>query len=335
MKKLDIKEVKNQARGHWFEILATNGMNSRFLNNKNGPCPFCGGKDRWRWDNKAGDGGGYCHQCDAKGDGISILAKWTGLSRREDFGKLLKLVSDSMGFHSAESRFPSADLEIRKKKFNKDQAEKIWNTSEPITDASDNPATRYLRIRGLRKSLALENLRYCPSLEYREGKTVVGSYPALVAKVTGSDNRFLGIHRIYLDDSGNKASVVAVKMALGAISGGTIKFDLPEGVLNVAEGVETALAVREITNTPTWAAISAGNMEHIEIPEGIRTVIIWGDRDVNKRGERAAHELSRFLYHMDVQAIINMPPLCFGDPQGKMDWLDIYNLVNSDGGDHV
>ena len=48
-------EVKQQANGKWPDILATLGVPVS-ANGKHGPCPGCGGKDRFRFDNKDGDG---------------------------------------------------------------------------------------------------------------------------------------------------------------------------------------------------------------------------------------------------------------------------------------
>ena len=97
---MDIKIIKQQANGRWAAILSANGVPNHLLRGKNCACPVCGGNDRFRWDNKSGDGGGYCHQCDFKGSGLTLLAKWLNLTRREDFPKLLKTVAEYLGSHS-------------------------------------------------------------------------------------------------------------------------------------------------------------------------------------------------------------------------------------------
>src|SRR5690348_13963485 len=55
----------DRARGRWREILPCLGVETRYLTNKHGPCPLCGGKDRFRFDDKNGDGTYYCNQCGA------------------------------------------------------------------------------------------------------------------------------------------------------------------------------------------------------------------------------------------------------------------------------
>ena len=63
-----------RARRRWPEILPRLGVDTRFLTNNHGPCPICGGKDRYRFDNKDGSGSYYCHQC-GPGSGVILLRK--------------------------------------------------------------------------------------------------------------------------------------------------------------------------------------------------------------------------------------------------------------------
>jgi putative DNA primase/helicase len=49
----------DRARGRWREILPQLGIDPRFLSNKQGPCPMCGGKTRFRFDDRDGSGSYY------------------------------------------------------------------------------------------------------------------------------------------------------------------------------------------------------------------------------------------------------------------------------------
>ncbi len=78
MKRLaDLKQILSLATGHWPNILKSIGIPDKFLTNKHGPCPLCGGKDRFRFDNKGDRGTYFCGQCGA-GDGFQLLQKFTG-----------------------------------------------------------------------------------------------------------------------------------------------------------------------------------------------------------------------------------------------------------------
>ena len=50
------EEVINKGQGQWPSILEKLGIDASYLKNKHGPCPACGGTDRFRFDNKMGSG---------------------------------------------------------------------------------------------------------------------------------------------------------------------------------------------------------------------------------------------------------------------------------------
>lgn len=66
-----------RAKGRWREILPQLGIDTRFLSNRHGPCPLCGGKDRFRFDDRDGSGSYYCNQC-GPGPGIMLVRKKHG-----------------------------------------------------------------------------------------------------------------------------------------------------------------------------------------------------------------------------------------------------------------
>ena len=60
----DRVDPRDAARGQWHGILTgLGGISPSYLSGNHGPCPFCDGTDRWRWDDKDGTGAGYCNQC--------------------------------------------------------------------------------------------------------------------------------------------------------------------------------------------------------------------------------------------------------------------------------
>ena len=89
-------EVGEKARGNWHYILTFLGIHQSALINKHGACPGCGGKDRFRYDNKDGAGTFICSQGTGKiasGDGFELLIH-AGLAR--DKHHALTLVSETL-----------------------------------------------------------------------------------------------------------------------------------------------------------------------------------------------------------------------------------------------
>ena len=89
-----------------------------------------------------------------------------------------------------------------------------------------------------------------------------------------------------LDDKGRKR-----KLSLGPIAGNAARFDYwpdPTGRWGIAEGCKSAIAAYALTDIPTWAAISAGNMPQVVPPSWARHATIFADRDapgINAAGE--------------------------------------------------
>ena len=94
-----LKELLRATQGHWASILPALGVPAENLTNRHGPCPGCGGKDRYRYDDKDGMGGFVCGGGGEPihGDGFDLLMHVLGWSQAEAF----KAVSDFMGLASS------------------------------------------------------------------------------------------------------------------------------------------------------------------------------------------------------------------------------------------
>lgn len=225
------------------------------------------------------------------------------------------------------SRANSANL--AKNGYIRELAEKIWNESKPLSPNHDNAGIKYLRRRGLKFYNQIESIRFHPALDYFQDGKSIGKFPVLVSKVVDVEGNFLAIHRVYLDESGNKANLDPVKLVLGKIATGSIRLDVATDVLNITEGLETALAVREMTGQPTWSAISATNLKALCIPATVGRVIIWADLDRKLTGELAASELALMLRFDGVIAEVRLPDEKYLTETSKsFDWLDYYNQNN-------
>ena len=75
------------ARGRWPAILADLGIEPTALRNNHGPCPGCGGRDRFRFDDKDGRGTFICGQGGdpIAGDGFDLLCHTHGWTKTEAF----------------------------------------------------------------------------------------------------------------------------------------------------------------------------------------------------------------------------------------------------------
>lgn len=305
----DVREV---AAGRWPGILAALGVAPEQLTGKHTACPVCGGKDRFRFDNKDGRGTFFCSHCGA-GDGFTLLRNLKGW----DFKTAAREVEQVAGIASAASPAPTFSEEDKLKALRR-----VWCGANRLQRG--DVAMRYLAGRGLDLLEPLSCLRLHPSLTYREGADVLGRFPTLLALVTGPDGKGVTLHRTYLQDD-RKAPVSSPKKLMPGkpAKGGAIRLHPAGDVLGVAEGIETALAARQLFGVPVWSCVSAAGIESFQPPATVRKVIVFGDNDLSGTGQAAAWVLAKRLIAAGIAVEVKLP-----DQPGS-DWADLLPCVAS------
>lgn len=301
------RSTKDAARGKWRGILLHLGVDGKHLSGKHGPCPMCGGNDRFRFDDKGGHGGYICGQCGA-GNGFDLLRGVHGW----DFRKAAAEVDSVVGNVEPDPvRKPMDEGERR------NRLRRLWESGIPIN--SDNPASRYLGSRGLYLPKNPGCLRYverCPLPKMHGG----GYAPAMIALVTAADGTNINIHRTFIRPDGSGKADMSEPRALmpGSISdGGAIRLANIHGErLGIAEGIETALAAEHRFSVPTWAAINSTILMKWWPPAGVSEVVIFGDNDRLHGGQMAAETLAHRLAVKGFAVDVRIPP-----EVGK-DWAD-------------
>lgn len=321
----------DKALGQWPYILGSLGIDPSYLKNKHGACPVCGGKDRFRFDDKEGRGTFYCNQC-GSGTGIKLLQnfhQWNFLEAIDMVAKIL-LIPWKQGYMPKPIRISrylnkktsspqpeqQKDINTRCKSLNN-----IWSQAKPIS--LSDPVDLYLRARGITLSEFPEVLRFHPQLPYyNDDQKFEGKFPALLALVQDKKNFAVTLHRTYLGNA-CKANVLKPKKLMspifpGASSGAAIKLYEPrDNRLALAEGIETALAFSIATKLPAWATISAVGMENILLPPYVREVIIAVDNDESGCGQKAAYRLAKRLL-IEGRTVKSVIPPCVGNDFADM-----------------
>ena len=166
-------------------------------------------------------------------------------------------------------------------------ARRLWNTARPV---AGTPAEHYLRARGITCPLP-RTLRYVRDCWHQSAKRS----PALIAYVRNiGDDESFAVHRTYVrGDGSGKADLLPKKAMLGPVSGGAVHLSNIRGPLVVTEGIETGLSLLSgILAKPTtvWAALSAGGMVGLTLPQTPGKLIIAPDGDPT--GRKAADALA-------------------------------------------
>ena len=339
--------VRNAARGAWLSILDSLAPEIKTAVENPGKrhiaCPVHGGKDGFRLFRDADiSGGGICNTCGSKPDGFSLLM-WL---RDWSFPDALMAVANVLGISTYKSH--QKPIVVRKPillKLNpklivedeklKARLQTVWQESKSIRDPEAEPVRLYLQSRGLDDWLPdWPSLRFHPNMQYRdEDGKVIGYFPAMLALVE-KGNDLITIHRIFLTADGQKAPVDSPKKPMPVpsdkeIVGSAIRLGIPGRVLQVTEGIETALAVTEATGMVTWSLISASLMPNFHIPIGVEKLIIWSDLDRSQTGKIAAAKLAERAGAQGVEVIIHEPKGPIPSHVKGIDWLDVLYRQNA------
>lgn len=307
------EKTADRAVGQWRGILAAIGLPAKSLQNKHGPCPMCGGKDRFRFDDKNGRGTWICSQCGA-GDGVALVMAYLGLQFREAVQRIDAHIGEAIAY--TPKGLPAADEDKKRR-----EIQALWDRAQLMT--VDDLAGRYLEGRtGLTAFPPV--LRYVADERYAEVGQRPSFHPALVAKVDPSDEAAeqgerAAIHRTYLSKLGGKAEVAAPRKMLGTMpTGGAVRLAPAGEVLGIAEGIETAISAGRLFNLPCWAALTADLLEKWTPPACVHTVFVFGDHDASFTGQAAAFALAKRLTVANkLEVIVQIAPTM------GQDWNDV------------
>jgi hypothetical protein len=191
----------------------------------------------------------------------------------------------------------------------------LWAKATP---AARTPVESYLRGRSITVPVPV-TIRYLPrQRNWADGR----DYTAMISLVErlpedgeGPAGILIpsGVHLTFLESHANapsvqKAATESNKLSLGQLRHGGVWLKPIEqicGDIAVAEGIETALSVMQITGLPTVATLSAAGMHTFLWPP--RTRRLWIAADNDAAGMRAAKALLARALCSGIQADIKIP----------------------------
>ncbi|PHM45586.1 DUF7146 domain-containing protein [Xenorhabdus miraniensis] len=216
----------------------------------------------------------------------------------------------------------------------REKIEKVWNECLPFSSHVTEPMRLYFKNRELLFKVdeveKSDSLRFNPAMSYYdEDGNEVGKFPTIVCAIRDIEGNLVTLHRIYLTQNGKKAKVGNAKKMVPIpegldVNGAAIRLGEPtEGILGVAEGLETALSAYRVTQIPVWSTVNATLMESFEVPEGVHTVLIWADKDKSVTGEKSANMLKAKLEKRGTRVYVLLPKLPIPPRAKGIDWNDV------------
>lgn len=357
--KIDVSEVKAKAQGRWFEILsalASPAIDQALkASPRPVPCPKgTGSVDGFRIPDGAGaDGHAFHNQLkkDQLSDGFGVLMWINSWSFYEALGRVNNYLNDGVSSHTTPVRTATH------------KTDESWKGAARACDGIlrhakrgfNAPVAAYLNNRGLG---AVCDMGFASLLSsggiailsqgkpIKRGKSWV-TVPALIGLVSTSAGR-VGLNIVRVTKEGEKASdfmraqiglltgevpkKVSAKQLLRSqptMTGGAVRFGKATDTLCVGEGLETMLAVASELRTSSVAAAGHANLlESVEIPDRVKRLLIFADKDRSGKGEESAAVLrDRVRGQMDVEIFV--PPSPIPDGAKGIDWLDDKEFLTS------
>ena len=229
-----------------------------------------------------------------KGTDRGSAGKWTDAATGEH-GDLLDLIAQAQGCATLADTLDEARRflslprpEAREpvtpaSQGSPEAARRLFAMSKPIRGTI---VETYLRTRGITDLRDCTSLRFHPRCYHRGDEddpadAARDAWPALIAATTDLTGAIAGVHRTWLDPSGQaKAPVSTQRRSMGLINGQGVRIGKARGIVAVGEGLETMLSLRvALPDLPIVAAGSANHLDALLLPEGLRRLYVAEDDD--------------------------------------------------------
>jgi hypothetical protein len=281
------------------------GIKLRGRVDRSGPCPKCGGVDRFSINVQKQVFN--CRGCEVGGDVVTLVQHLDGVGFAAACDTLLRY-PPALRQHFARGSSLNTD-------YLRDQHRKaawLWSRRRPI---AGTPAERYVRdARGITCPMP-STIGYLPPHKPTHHPALISAFaivdetePGIVSEPRGVISVHLTLLR--LDGSG-KADLAEPKIIIGSPGSLPIVLSPPNDLLGLAvtEGVEDGLSALEATGLGVWVAGNAGRMPSLAVlvPPYIETTTIFAHRD--ESGQTGARALADALVRIGIEVFVEgLPP---------------------------
>lgn len=319
MRNIDIiREVTSAAAGKWPYVLAGLSIDVPDSSRRHAPCPACGGKDRFRFDDN-GRGSFICNQCGA-GDGLDLIKKVNNCDTTE----AAQLAADVLGIDYRETETDRKAASQRRGQLEADRQRHEQERQKKAAEDAEQRRATFSRLYAGMRQRAIQG-----EAEYLQSKGLTGfNYPlmpdgSLLLELVDESGAVAAAQTITTQGEKRLIKGSAKRGAYYAVNA----LERPQSVV-IAEGLATALTCHLIrTDALTVAAIDAGNL--LPVAEVMRRkypqaqIIIAADNDHQQggpesggtnTGKDAAEKAA-----LSVAGWVSLPPT-----DNKTDWNDYH-----------
>ena len=262
-----IDRALREFNGAWRQTLENYGCHLP-SGRHHGPCPVCGGKDRFRFDDKEGWGTWFCSQCDPQsGGGLLLLSRFLGKPT-------IEVANELLGNTPERSRAPVYRSFVSEDQIRKANHEQARKGAEALLASSELRPHPYMSDRGLDGQWLVN------------GEPIMGKDRAVIQpgelllvpayKAEGDGSKLVNVQKI-------KANKEKRPLYGGDMAGVYHKLDGHQKLIAIVEGYATGVTVNRVTGATTYCAFNTGNLasvsawvasQHPGVP-----VVLFADHD--------------------------------------------------------
>lgn len=294
-----VSAIATAARGRWPHILSALGINVP-NGKRHGACPVCGGKDRFRLDDKEGRGTWFCNHC-GNGDGLDLVRLATG----HDTKAVSAMVAETLSLPEVSNqpimpaRNKAVDVKAGQKRFTE------------LSQQTQQGECSYLTARGLHGHTVslLDNQFSMAGMSFGVGSILL-PLTDIAGNITGGQ---------LISPEGEKCLLQGSQLSGAFIQVSALPAEPLEQVI-ITEGFATGITVSMLADGLILAAVAATNL--VKVAEQIRQrwpearIILAGDNDLldgkDNTGRIQAEKAAKA-----VDGWVTLPPT-----RHKADWDD-------------
>jgi hypothetical protein len=288
-------------------IVNERGIRLRGRIERVGPCPLCGGQDRFSinirkqvWN---------CRGCSKGGDVIAFVQFLDGISFREACAQLLgeRFSSGPQINHARHGTIPFLFSAENYERQQRDKARWLWRASSAV---SGTPVEKYMQVRCIGLPLPTR-VRFLPPLKPDHHPAMLVPYGLPLEPEPGvldiSEDAIAAIQLTLLKPDGSgKADVKPNKITIASPDGAPMVLAPINDLMGLAitEGCEDAMSVHRATGLGAWAGGGWSFMPKLAsaVPAYVEAVTICGHPD--EGGRRGAHELADALIARGIEVFV-------------------------------
>lgn len=286
-----IDRVLREFNGVWRQTLENYGCHLP-SGRHHGPCPVCGGKDRFRFDDKDGRGTWFCSQCDPQsGGGLLLLSRFLGKPT-------IEVANELLGNTPGRSRAPVYRSFVSEDQIRKANHEQARKGAEALLASSELRPHAYMSDRGLDGQWLVNG----EPIMGRDRSVIQPGELLLVPayKAEGDGSKLVNVQKI-------KANKEKRPLYGGDMAGVYHKLDGHQRLIAITEGYATGVTVNQVTGATNYCAFNTGNLavvaawaaeQHPGVP-----VVFFADNDEHGAGLRYAKDAAAPL-----GATVALPP---------------------------